>query len=254
MTAHILTNNLAESATVTADISATGFNVVNSYDRRTSTWWKPGSAGGHLIQYVFASAQSINSFGIIGHNLFSTGVSSFQFQYSTNSGAAWNDYFSAITPTSDKAIYRVGAAAQSATYWRLFFTGCSSSTLLAVASIGLSIPLPSEIPLDFTPPKLARNKKITNSKTETGNFIGRSVINSGVEFDVSQNYVTKAWMDSNYEALINNLEVAPFFFSWDYENYLNDPVYAYLRDAETKPKMNNPNLYTFNLSCQGELT
>lgn len=253
MTAYILYKNLAESSSVTSSNAASGFGNVNSYDRRTSTWWKPGVIGAQYLQYVFGTAQTINSFGLIGHNLFSTGAS-VALQYSTNSGGAWNDLITAFAPSSDKCVYRVNATSQAATYWRLNFTNCTINTLTAIGSIGLSIALPSEIPLDFSPPHLARNKKITNSKTEGGKFIGRSVINSGSEFEISQNYVTKAWMDANYANVIDNMEVAPFFFSWDYENYINDPVYAYLRDNKVKPKMNNPNLYTFTLDCEGELT
>ncbi len=246
MTSYIGHQNLFESATVTASNEATGFEKENAYDKRTSTWWKPGVIGTQTLQAVFGSNQTVDFFGVIGHNLGTEGAT-IKLQYSTNSGGSWSDLFS-VTPTDDKCIFRRTGASQSADYWRVEITNTTVDTLLAVAAFGQALTLPEGMRTGFKPPVLARKKKITNSKTDGGQFIGRSVISEGNETTVIQSLVTPAWVTSNWESLIDRIEVAPFFFSWDYEDYQADAAYCWTRKI-THPYYELPNFHQFKLDC-----
>lgn len=247
MTSYIGYQNLFESATVTASNAATGFEKENAYDKRTSTWWKPGATGTQTLQAVFGSNQIVDFFGVIGHNLGSEGAT-IKLQYSLNSGVDWNDFIS-VTPTDDLCIFRREASSQAADYWRIEITNCTVDTLIGVGAFGLALALPRETPTGFKPALLARNKKITNSKTEGGQFIGRSVYAEGNETTIIQSLVTRAWVDSNWEALINRIEVAPFFFSWDYESYSADAAYCWTTKPVKHPYYDQPNFMTFMLDC-----
>ena len=218
MTAYIGAENLFESATtVTASNEASDFEGANAYDKRTSTWWKPGvsSPTTETLTAVFSTAQTVNFFGVMGHNLGTEGAT-IKLQYLTGSPLTWTTLFS-ITPSDDTCIFRRTASAISATSWRVEITNCTVDTLLAIAAFGQAIALPDNMRAPFMPPRYARNNDISNNKTEGGQFIGRSKYSSGYEADIMQQFVDPSWVDANFDTLINRVEVAPFFFAWDYQ-------------------------------------
>lgn len=219
MTAYIGAENLLESAdTVTASNEATDFEGANAYDKRTNTWWKPGvlsSPQEETLTAAFSTSQTVDFFGVMGHNLGTEGAT-IELQYSTQSPISWVTLFT-ITPSDDTCIFRRTASSVSAADWRVKITNSTASTLLAIAAFGQAVALPDNMRAPFMPPRYARNNDISNNKTEGGQFIGRSKYSSGYEADIMQQFVEPSWVDANFDTLIDRVEVAPFFFAWDYQ-------------------------------------
>lgn len=249
MTSYIGHQNLFESATVTASNEATGFEKENAYDKRTSTWWKPGVIGTQTLRAVFASNKTVDCFGVFGHNLGTEGAT-IKLQYSTNSGGVWNDLFT-VTPTDDKCIFRRTGTSQSADYWGIEITNCTVDTLIGIGAFGQALALPEGMPPGFKSPAYARNKRFSNFITDGGQFGGRSVIAEGNETTIIQSLVTPSWIDSNWDNLVNRVEVAPFFFSWDYENRPDEAAYCWTKDKNgiKYPYYAQPNFKMFELAC-----
>lgn len=219
MTAYLGAENLLESAdTVVASNEATGFEGTNAYDKRTSTWWKPGvlsSPQTETLTATFSTAQSVDFFGVMGHNLGTEGAT-ITLQYLTGSPQTWTTLFT-ITPANDECIFRYTETAVSSTSLRVVITNCTASSLLAIAAFGAAVALPEGIKAPFMPTQYGRDKTISNAITEGGQFIGRSVYSEGYEVNIEQTLVEPGWVSKFYDLLMDRMEIAPFFFCWDYQ-------------------------------------
>ena len=219
MTAYLGAENLLESAdTITVSNEATGFEGQNAYDRRTSTWWKPGVLSSPQTESIiaeFSTAQTVDYFFVTGHNLFTEGAT-ITLSYSTASPQVWTPLFT-VTPTDDTCFYRRTGTPVSAADWKIEITNSTANTLLAIAAFGQDTPLPEGLKAPYMPPRYARDKTISNMVTEGGQFIGRSIWSDGYEVEIKQTLVVPGWVESNYDTLIDRLEVAPFPYVWDYQ-------------------------------------
>jgi hypothetical protein len=254
MTAYIGYENLLESAdTVTPSNEATDFEAVNAYDRLTTTWWKPGvlsSPQTETLTISFASAQAVNYFGVMGHNLGTEGIT-IKLQYSTASPISWVTLFT-ISPTDNLCLFRYDVTGATAADWRIELTNCTADTLMAILSFGAALATPSGIRAPFKPVNLNRDKDILNNVSEGGQFAGRSVISDGYKVEIKQAAVDPAWIETNYDALMDWIEVSPFFFSWDYENHLADAAYVWIESVDPPEYTHQGALYmAFTFQCKG---
>jgi hypothetical protein len=249
---YLLHENILESATLTASNEATGFEVENCVDKLTSTWWKPGTTGSQSFVAELATSQTVNSVGIIGHNLGTEGAT-IAIQYSTASPQSWTSLFT-ITPSDDNSIFRYDATGASAADWRILITNCTAATLIGVVAIGEAMTMPGTMPTPFSPVKYNRNNEILNSVTEGGQFTGRSVISEGYEIDIDQNLVTPAWVDANYDALMDRIEVAPFFFVADYQAdaspIVDNSAYCWIESVKPPQHIHGSLYMDFSFKCK----
>jgi hypothetical protein len=254
MTAYIGYENLLESAdTVTPSSEAEGFEAVNAYDRLTTTWWKPGGPPTNILTASFggiSGAVTVNYFGVMGHNLGTEGVT-IKLQYSTGSPISWINLFT-ISPTDDLCLFRYDAAGVEAEDWRVVLTSSTADAFMAVLSFGAALATPSGLRAPFKPINLNRDKDILNNISEGGQFAGRSVISDGYKVEIKQDTVDPAWIEANYDALMDWIEVSPFFFSWDYENHLADAAYVWIESVDAPNYTHQGALYmAFSFKCRG---
>ncbi len=85
---------------------------------------------------------------------------------------------------------------------------------LAVLSIGNAyVPVIGEF-VGLSVPKYAEDKDIINTISESGYYLGRTVIDRGVSFDVNLEYLTPAWVEDIGMRLIHILQEKPIFVCW----------------------------------------
>jgi hypothetical protein len=72
--------------------------------------------------------------------------------------------------------------------------------------------------------------KITNARSESGNFLGRIVINEMTETSVSMQNLTPDWYRSQLDPFIRASKETPFFFAWRPGDYPNEVGYAWITD------------------------
>lgn len=263
MTAYIGAENVLEDYdTISASAEATGFEVINLVDRRTSTWWKPetfGSPANTTVDFTFATPQTFDYIGIIGHNLQSEGCS-LHLQYADGSGSPITPDAFAMTidngdmPSNNGCIFRKLSSPVTTTAIRIFVSQTTADMVIASIYVGQSIALPEGLKAPFRPTQYGRNNDISNNVTEGGQFIGRSKYSSGWEVDIEQTVVDPDWVTANYDTLIDRIEVAPFFFVWDYEidnsPSIDNSAYCWTNDITHAKYTHNGKLYMdFMLKC-----
>lgn len=252
MTAYIGYNNILESGTVTVTSEANGFSKENAYDWLPRDWWKAAGAGTVYLTVDMGVATTVDYWALAFHDLAdNSGTIKPQYSSGSTSPIAWSDLDTIQTPTADQMIFRP-VTSVNVRYYRFEINSTSVASYIGALSLGQALTLPMNIRAPFTTPYHGRNKKILNSVSETGYPIGSSVISIGQKFMIEQKNVTPAWISSNWEALIDHVEIKPFFFMHDYEDAPSEVVFAW-REKIKYPSYNNNSLQDFSIECNALL-
>lgn len=245
MTAYIAHDNvLPDASTVTVSSEATGYAGANLADPRTGNAWKPASTGTQTITYEFTADQAVDYFAVVGHTL-SDDSSSIKLEYSTD-GTTYYDAVASISPTDNNVIFRIFTEIE-ADYWRVSIT-CTVAPSIKYVAIGSVLQLPVGMPDGFGPIHLQRTSDYLNNKSEGGEFIGRSLIREGLDGRIDLKYLSAVWVRSNWETLLDSIEVTPLFFCWNYETYKDETVYCWTNGAITQPKYDGVRFMTAAIS------
>jgi hypothetical protein len=249
MTGFIGYENFFTSGTVTATSEATGFEKENGYDWLTTDWWKPTAGGTYYLTVDMGAADSADYVGIAGHNL-GTESAQVTVQYSSDNFAAdINDAYT-LEAVSDDTTYIKRFTSQSARYWRLKVVS-TNAALIGQVSIGARLDIPNLPEPGFRPPQFSSSNRILNSETDGGQFVGRSKISEGAEFTIPMLFLTPSWVRTNWPTLEDHINLYPFFYAWDYDDYPLESSYCWTQGDSHVP-YTTTTLMASNLNVRGQ--
>lgn len=234
MTDYIAYDNKIENATVTVTSEEAGFYKENAFDWLTRDWWKAAAAGAVRFNIDFGAAVTID-YWAVGFQDLALNSGDIKPQYSAT--GAWLgeevDFDAVYTPgLTDPAVKFRKIAAVSARYWSFLINSTTNASHIGLLMLGEVLKMPKGIAPPFSPPNFARKNTIFNNKSEGGAFLGRSLMRKGIKFSINKQNVTPVWMNTYYNVLANHLEVKPFVYCWNYENYQNGSAYCWLADGQ----------------------
>lgn len=189
--------------------------------------WQATGAGDKTLAVSFSSAEAGNSFGIYKHNLGTLGLT-VKVQHSSD-GSTWVDLTgSEQSPPDDEAIFFVGASVSRA-YWRIHITGLAAGETLIVgqAFVGPALQIFSPPEDGFTPPQFGLNSQFVMSRSDGGDFLGRSLIRKGSKSGFKISNVAEAWVKANWLPFIKEAEKHPFYFAWDSVGHFDEVAFCY---------------------------
>jgi hypothetical protein len=99
---------------------------------------------------------------------------------------------------------------------------------IAVVYAGALLVLQRRIYVGHTPIPYGRSAKITNGRSESGNFLGRIVLNEKTQSAVKMQNLTPAWYRQHLDPFIAASKEAPFFFAWRPLSYPREVGYAWM--------------------------
>lgn len=175
----VLYSNLYASGTVTASTETTDAVATNVATETTYDYWKP-SALPAWIKVDCGSAQTVNSFAIVAHNLGSSGAT-VDIQWSTNN-VAWSTVMT-VVPTDDTPILCLFTGL-SKRYWRAYITG-ATVPYAGIVSAGQRLVLPGGVMPPYTPIWQAQTVELLTAKSLGGQFLGNRVLRQGAETSIS---------------------------------------------------------------------
>jgi len=247
MTSYAGLTNLVKSGTVTVTSEATGYEKENAQSYKTSSWWQAGTAGTVYFTIDMGSAVPVDSWGIVGHDL-SDNSGTIKAQYSTdNFSADINDFDTVQTPTDGTTIFRK-VTSQTKRYFRFEISSTGSASFFANFYLGVALAFPKGMTSPFSPANLNRENKIMNNISEGGQFLGRVLRREGAMVTISQKNITRAWIDANWNTVADHVELYPFYFIWDQENYPEEAAYCMTKRI-TYPKYQDNTYLSFSLEC-----
>lgn len=237
-------------ATITASSEVASQLAINCIDGKEYTVWQTTSGGTQYIQVDFVSPKSVNYCAIYGHNLPSV-AGSYTVQYWN--GSAWVSISSTVTPAST-APSMITFGNVSSTRFRVLFSS-SAALSIAIIYIGRYTQMQRGCWAGFTPPWMGRNTVVTSTVSQNGVLLGRSVRHLGLKWSLVFDYVTPAFIRSDWMPFIISAETNPFFVQWNPSEVPDEVVFAWIEDPSkdvTPPRYTNHSYMSCAVNCVGK--
>jgi hypothetical protein len=237
-------------ATVVANAEDTGQTGALAVSWLTySGGWQATGVGVKTLTVSFPLVgEDANSYGVYKHNLGTLGLT-VKLQHSSD-GVAWTDLIgSAKVPANDEAIFFIGATI-NAKFWRIHIAGLLAGETLIIgqAFIGPSLRVFAPPEAGFTPPNLGLNSDFITSRSDGGDFLGRSLIRKGSKSGFLITNVAAAWVRSDWLPLIKEVEKHPFYYGWDNVNHADEVAFCYTDGKITVPRYESSLFFNVSLN------
>lgn len=244
----------------TADASNLGaFGVTSGFSVNSLKNWQAWDycqfdAGSNSITIDCITAQDIDYFAIGGHELYTTGATTITLiasadGFATNitlatisiSGTTFTGSYKLNTSTSipsqtitNNNVTIIKLDSVNYRFFRLEFNN-TSACKIGVLAIGRRMEFELGFYRDAMPPALNEDIVVTNNKSESGIYLGRSVVRTGakqqtINLDkISHSYIYNTWLPFK-----NHAELNPFFYSWGNTPLYNNQLCYQTSFAQTK--------------------
>lgn len=247
-------HNIATAATISASSENASFPADNLASPSTYKRWRSAStANGQTLTNTGLPANDVDYVAIAGHNFGSAAIP-ISLEGRTSTGP---DVWATIVPTfipPDNAPLIFRFAPQAIDAVRILFgSGGTLSTFpeAAVLYVGRILILERKIWTDHTPITFGRIARIANGRSESGNFLGRIVLNEKNETKINVQHVTPAFYRSNIDPFIEASKEFPFFVAWRPNAYPNETGYAWMMNEPAVTHASPHGLMQLELQLQG---
>lgn len=214
-------------ATLSTDSEATGYEHEHLTDGLPFTYWKPANGSAHYVTAVFGTAQTSNFFCVYNHDLHEH-AGTIALEYSTDGGTIWS-VAATISPSDNKPIYLTYNPVTAAR-WRIHTSG-SAACKVGVAAFGLDLQLERGMWIGFKPPSMYFDVEITTNVSESGTFLGRSLLKRGAKIELALDHLTHAWVYQCWRPFMLAALLGPFFVKWNEIDHPDEVIYAWLNNA-----------------------
>lgn len=216
--------NLLTEGVLNATSQTAGFPKENAVDWFTDDFWKPTAGGTQRLWVDLGGVMTADFIGIAAHDLATQGAS-VRVQNSTD-GVSWFNVSDEITPVSNAPLCRFFAA-ESSRYWALRVTSpVGVRPSLGVVSLGPSLTLPMGWYGGYAPASLnVRTTKLV-SKSDSGQFIGQSIIRRAAEDRIELKHVNRDWVREHWQPFAKHARSTPFFLAWYPDLYPDEVIYV----------------------------
>lgn len=218
-------NRLANAAFASAD-ERDGFEAVNARAADTASWWWP-EAGATLTMTLSAAAY-IDCIGIAAHTLGSAGAT---ITAQVQVAGSWQTVYPSITPADDEAVM-IMFQEVLATAVRITL---SASARVGVVYAGRAMVMPQMVYGESTPLNVTLATEYQTNQSQTGQFLGRSIVANSRPVDVTWTHLREAWVREALLPFIFAARRAPFFAALRPQTQPEDVGYIWT-SSDIKPQ------------------
>jgi hypothetical protein len=219
---------------------------------RTDTAWRP-TALPATWTLDYPSSRNVSFVGIAKHDL-GTQNATIAIEYDV--GGVWTAFAgaSALTPADDSPILLL-APVTAVDGVRVTISSADANPTISVIMVGVADEWPR--PFVWTGQPITEGDRIQfeNTVALTGNWLGRSVVSDGLQFEVTMNNVSETWRQGDFKAFKDyaNGNDAAFFIALRPSDYPNELAYAWaagvVRAERSQP--NNSISTSVTMTLQG---
>jgi hypothetical protein len=211
--------NIVRSNNVTGTNGLTGNPLISLTNSLTYDRYRP-NASPATITVDAGTNVTCDYFGIAAHTLNGATI---VFASSTNNSTYTTRL--TITPTNNDPIMGLFAPV-TARYWRLTIT-FGVAPFIGSLYVGKVLEMQRPIYQGINPPKLSRVTEIKPNISETGQWLGRSIVRKGYQTSLGWNNLKADWYRQNFEPFTLSARENPFFIAWRPETFDNDIMYSW---------------------------
>lgn len=228
-------HNIVTSGNISSNTEDEDFPVVNLSNPATHLKWV-GGINTFSEEYVTVEidfAGEIDYVGIAKHNFSSEGINvSVEAHTSGNSPDVWLEIVQQTLPTDDAPLILRFVPSSSYDRVRVRLSSGTTGAIpeMAVLYIGKMLVMERSIKVDVdhVPVSLARKTSVVSGMSESGNFIGRNVLNQYQETQAEFAWIDQTWYRANFDPFVLQAKDTPFFWAWAPDDYQTDVGYCWL--------------------------
>lgn len=213
------------TGTLTASTEAAGFPASAAQNELTYSYWKPTALPATWALDAGAGVD-VDYFGIAAHTL-GTDQATIYAEYWN--GSAWIEIDS-VLPGDDRPIMFIFATI-TASQFRIRLTG-TTAPRIGVIYIGKLLEMQRPITDSHSPINLSPVTETRGTISETGQWLGRSVVRKGSATSWRWNFLNNDWYRANFQPFADSAPTKPFFIAWNPDFAPGDVGYVWLREGE----------------------
>ena len=232
-------SNLTGSSTA----GIAGFPLLSVANPLTYERFVP-SASPALIVIDAGVPVEVDYIGIAAHTLSGRTV----LLQSSTDGSTWTTRLSMTVDNNETILGLISPI--TARYWRISVTW-TTAPQIGVLYIGKSLAMQRAIYGGHSPITLARNTVIQPNVSDTGQWVGRSIIRQGYRSSYEWNNLTAAWYRANFDPFVKAARTDPFFIAWRPSQFSEEVVYGWTTGDIIPSNMGIRDLMSVSMSVEG---
>jgi len=230
-------HNLLTEDNVSAAEEAIGFPVVHIANPETHVRWKGATTALQYVRVTLSSAQLVNYFAFVGHNLGSTGAT--VVLQGSSDGTNWTSLHDEQLLADDYA-FMYEFADHEYQYYQLLITPGTAAPEISVLYVGAILRMQRRIYVGHAPMVLNIQSDVSSGFSEEGQFLGRVLRSQRLETQAQFKHLTASWYRQYFYPFAQQAIDRPFFFAWRPSSYPNEIGYCWFkRDPEPENQMAN---------------
>lgn len=202
-------SNWFAGGVIAASTTAAGFFADAPDNSLTYEKWSP-TALPATWETDLGSAKEIDYCAIAGHTLGTNG-NTLQVQYDSTGGGVWIDVINTAI-TDDEPIFCIFEP-ETFQKWRIRISG-GFEPEIAVIRFGAALQMERPIYGGHTPINMNRKTTVRSTKSELGQWLGRTKIRNMLSGEFQWNNLTSDFVRANIDTFIQAIETEPFFVAW----------------------------------------
>jgi len=247
-------HNLVTTSNITTTTAAAGFPATNMANPSTNLRWEGELSSPEEDEYitvVTGSTDPIDYLAVAKHNFGSASIPvSVEYLDLDASPIEWVELIAdTLLPNDGPVLFRFPPAV--ITQIRLRMQPGSEAPTAAVVYVGRLLVLQRRLYVGHSPMPYGRTTKVTNARSESGNFLGRIVLNQMTGTSVALKNITPDWYRTNMEPFLLQAQEEPFFFAWRPSTYPLEVGYGWLTNDPRPTNTTQNGMMSVDLQMSG---
>ena len=213
-------DNLLTITNVAATSEAVNYPATNLANPSTASFWRSAVT---TTQYVTVNATGTADYvGLARHNLTAATVS-----VEAYNGSTWSTVFAEqVLGSNAPAMLRFTSTAAS--QFRLKIQNATVEPEIAILYVGELLELQRRIYVGHTPITYGRQTTVQSGRSESGNYLGRVILQERLSTSVQLENLTPNWYRETMEPFVIAAKSQPFFYSWRPTTYPEEVGFCWL--------------------------
>lgn len=245
--------NLVTVTSLSTTSEVDDFPVTNLANPATNLKWKADAAEEVYITVLVDRVDPIDYLAIAKHNLGSGLIPVSVEGLAEEEDDPMTDWFELTTdvllPNDGPTLFRFEL--QSLYSIRIRMQAADVIPEIGVMYVGKLLVLQRRMYVGHSPITLNKVAKITNARSEDGNFLGRIVLNTMNQSGVSLQNLTPDWYRTYFDPFVDAAKEYPFFFAWRPGDYPMEVGYCWMTDDPTPENQRSNGMMQVNFKLNG---
>lgn len=239
-------HNVVAPAGIVADTQDANYPASNLANPATHLKWLAADTTEQYLTITTNEVEAIDYVAVAGHNWSSAEI---PVSIENNDGAPVTIVDAVILPNNGPVLFRFEP--QSIAEIRIKLQSGAAPAAAAAVYCGRLLVLPRKIWQDHTPIVHGRKSNVLTGRSESGNLLGRIVLNESTESHMLLRLIDPDFYRENIHDFILASKALPFFIAWRPETYPREVGYCWMMNDPVPVNAPPSGLIEIDLQMQG---